>query len=130
VQYRTLLKMAEFRITIKDKKCVTDLSKLLVDLKDGIYLVDIYSDEGKTNQQLRYYKGPLIKCLMDYTGYSKSECDCYFKTKHLEVETIRLNSEVYTVLPSLKNIKKVKLAEFIKNVVEDLEVLGLNPPLI
>jgi len=120
--------MRKHHITIRDGICRTDIP---MPTKDGHYTVEITDDGCKTNQQMKYYRGPLIDCLKEYTGYTETECDAHFKTKFLDVETIKINGKEILVLPSLRYISKVKFAKFIDSVVEYLVAdLKINPPLI
>ena len=121
--------MSKCQVNIKGGKGNgTDIGSLGVALKDGRYTIEITSADDKSVQQMRLYRGSLIGCLKDYTGYSADECNSILKAKFLDIESINIEGTEYKVLPSLENITKVKFSKFIDNVIEYLADLGLNPP--
>ena len=120
--------MNKFQIVVDNHKCSLDLNTCLATLKSGRYTLEILSADDKTLNQMRLYRGSLIGCLKDYTGYSHEECNSLLKAKFLDIETINIEGTEYKILPSLENITKVKFSKFIDNVIEYLADLGLNPP--
>ena len=122
--------MNKIQVVIKDKKCLNlDIGSLGVSLKDGRYTIEISSADSKSCNQMRLYRGSLIVCWKEYTGYSHEECNSILKSKFLDIESIDIEGVTYKVLPSLENITKVKFSKFIDSVIEYLADLGLRPPI-
>jgi len=69
----------------------------------------------KTLQQLRYFHGVVCKCISDNTGYTVDEVKGLLKG-HFLVEYIKgpAGKEI-PIVPSLADLKKLKMSEFIDN---------------
>lgn len=118
----------EIEIIIENHKATPNLDALVSSLSDGKYMVEMYRSDNKSVNQMRLYRGILLRAFSDYTGYSLDECNGILKTKFLPIETMDIEGVEYKILPSLSKINKVKFSKFIDDVSEYLVDLGLTIP--
>jgi len=119
-------------VTIKNQSIVGHINiRQWVEMRsDGVYSLEIDSAEDKTKNQLAYYFGALIPVIMDWTGHSKDETDMHMRIEFLEVELIKHKDKEYQYVPSIKDLSKKKMSEFIDNVYRFCVTHELNPPTI
>lgn len=112
------------------EKVDASVSGFVLNRPDGDYEMTIESCEGKTASQLAFYYGSLIPILMNWSGNSKSDMDKIMKAELLDPEVFKFQGKEILVLPSLRELSKVKMSRFIDNVVEFMNNNELNPPIL
>ncbi len=85
--------------------------------------------DDKTMSQLAYFHGVICKLLSDYTGYTLNEtkglCKGHFLTT---VVRSRLDDKEIAIVPSLADLSKHDMSEFIDNCVMLAAKLGVVIP--
>jgi hypothetical protein len=84
----------------------------------------------KTNPQLAYFHGPLIDHYSEYTGYEKDEMKWELKDAYLpKVPKVNhLTGEESMVTPSLRDVSKEVMTEFITRCLKEADLMGLRIP--
>ena len=104
-----------------------DYKKWLADRPDGDYIIEVDTEANKTSSQLGYYFGALIPLIMEWTGYAKTEADHHMRVELLgSIQMIHKKKE-YHIIPSVRELSKAKMSEYINDVYEFCITHGLNP---
>lgn len=85
--------------------------------KDFLATIEIVKDL-KSVQQMRFYRGVLIPALSNATGDKDYDRMHYYCKSIFLKEHASVNGEYITIIPSLANIDKVVMHDFIEAVLE------------
>ena len=111
MQKKALIKNNRLEMTLPDR------------FNDKEVLIDIsyYKPSLKTIQQIRYYYGVCLKAIAEHCGYESWELGNLhyeLKRKFLTNEiNSKITGEVIEAVPSLSTLTKVKMIEFLDNVI-------------
>lgn len=84
----------------------------------------------KTNPQLAYFHGPVLDYWCEYTGYEKDEMKWELKDAWLPkvAKTNTLTGEEAMVTPSLADVSKDVMTEFLSRCIKEAALLGVEIP--
>lgn len=84
----------------------------------------------KTNPQLRYFHGPVVKAWSDHTGYSLEETKRELKRAYLERVPVvcKITGEEDVELPSLRDVSEEVMSAFITRCRDEAALRGVYIP--